>query len=579
MRKLNISLILILSFNLLSQSLDPEYLSSIPDEIKKDIVERNNMRLDQEKDVYRSIDKLSKTKKSSYDDEDEKLFGYNFFSSIQSSFMPINEPNLDDTYVLDFGDSLDIQLIGSNSSFNTYELSRSGSINLPDIGIIYLSGITLKEASSLIQEKIKQTYIGTKAFITLSNIRDVNVLVSGGAFNPGIYTVSGSSNILHILNVAGGIGSKGSYREIKLIRKDKVIETLDIYDVLIKGLYVPKNRLRSGDIIFVEQRKNVVKVSGAFKRPYNYEMLDDENLFDAISFANGLNAYADKKNIFLKRPLDGEIKYIPITNLSQFKNIKSYDRDEIFVRRHSFRKVEISGAVVNPSTYLMNEGDTLKDLIQRSGGFTQNAYPYGAIYTNIESKNISSRASEILYNEFLSNILNLIESNLSNQLDLDVLTSLALQIKENDPNGRVVVDLLDESSKKNTYIKNGDKLFIPEITNNIYIYGEVKQTGPMLHKNGANIKYYIDKSAGLKESADRNGIFILFPDGNTAQYSLSRNLFAKNKENNFEISPGSIIFVTRKINNSANRTLAAQAYATILGQIGVSLASISVLKD
>ena len=56
--------------------------------------------------------------------------------------------------------------------------------------------------------------------------------MAGNAFNPGIYTVSGNSNILHVIGVAGGINEFGSYREINLIRNEEVIETLDIYDIL-----------------------------------------------------------------------------------------------------------------------------------------------------------------------------------------------------------------------------------------------------------------------------------------------------------------------------------------------------------
>ena len=82
---------------------------------------------------------------------------------------------------------------------------------------------------------INSSYTGTKAYITLANIRDINVLVSGNAFNPGVYTVNGNSNMLHALGVAGGINEYGSYREINLIRNQKVIETLDMYDVLITG--------------------------------------------------------------------------------------------------------------------------------------------------------------------------------------------------------------------------------------------------------------------------------------------------------------------------------------------------------
>ena len=171
-----------------------------------------------EKASYRLSETDSDIKKTPNKDD---IFGSEFFNSMQTSFMPISAPNLDDSYVLDFGDVLRIQLLGQKDLIDSYKLKRDGSINLPDIGQINLAGLSLGEASKLIKSKVNQAYIGTDSFISLENIRDVSVLLAGDVFNPGIYTLNGSSNMLHALNVAGGIGAYGSYRRIKLIRMKK----------------------------------------------------------------------------------------------------------------------------------------------------------------------------------------------------------------------------------------------------------------------------------------------------------------------------------------------------------------------
>ena len=73
--------------------------------------------------------------------------------------------------------------------------------------------------------------------MNLDEIRDINILVSGNATNPGLYTLTGNSNILHALNIAGGVNEYGSYRAINLVRDNKVVEVLDVYDLLINGNY------------------------------------------------------------------------------------------------------------------------------------------------------------------------------------------------------------------------------------------------------------------------------------------------------------------------------------------------------
>ena len=222
--------------------------------------------------------------------------------------MPINEPNLSAEYILDFGDTLEIQLVGQKNYQQKFALQRDGSINLPDIGKVILTGLSLDNAFSQLMQKVESAYIGTQAYISLSNIRDINVLVSGNAYNPGIYTLPGNSNILHAISVAGGINEFGSYREINLIRNQEIIETLDMYDVLITGIYNTKITLQSGDTIFVKPVKNMISIDGAVKRPAKYELFKNQNLSDVINYANGVDVQADNSNIFLDRIIDGEVK-------------------------------------------------------------------------------------------------------------------------------------------------------------------------------------------------------------------------------------------------------------------------------
>ena len=282
MSKLYIFTLLTLPLLLISQEISEDFLSSLPEDIRKDVMEKANKKNDFEKEVYRSIDSSSDIQKP---DSERSIFGSDFFDTMQTSFMPINVPNLDNEYLLDYGDILNIQLIGKIDSIDSYQLARDGSINIPDIGKLYLSGISLDKASKMIISKVEQTYIGVDTYITLENIRDVSIMVSGNAYNPGIYTLNGNSNMLHALHAAGGIDQYGSYRSIKLIRDGKIIDTLDIYDILILGELTSKIRLRSGDMIFVDPRSNLVTLEGAFKRTYKYELLDDQNLSDVIFYA------------------------------------------------------------------------------------------------------------------------------------------------------------------------------------------------------------------------------------------------------------------------------------------------------
>ena len=449
-----IKLLLPLALTISAQELDPEFLESLPDDIRKDIQENNQRKLDgtdEKYSPYKYSSKLAQAEtflklkdrletdllemerrlnsNTGLDmDEDLVVYGRDFFNTFQTSFMPINEPNPDSGYMLDVGDVLQVQLVGTNEALEELEINPDGSITLDDIGEIVVAGLSLNDASQLIKSKVNSSFIGTEAFINLIEIRDVNILVTGNAENPGTYTLTGNSNILQALLAAGGIGEFGSLREINLIRDETVIETLDIYDLLIEGKYSIKKRLRSGDVIFVEARKSIVTIAGAVNRPAKYEAVDGQKLISIIEYANGINRTADLENISLERMVDGSLKTIDVPNDSYFEAIDVQDGDSIYIREYPYRQAKISGAVLKPGSYTMAAGQSINDLIEKAGGYTENAYLFGAIYLNEDAKKVNELSKEILYQEFLDSIIAASQQNIG---DLTPVVKLTEDIKNN----------------------------------------------------------------------------------------------------------------------------------------------------
>ena len=590
--------------SLSSQELDNSFIDSLPDDIKADVLNRskqqddksenkfnsfqNSSKLESAEDLYElknrieqdleSLNKRLNNDKELILNDDLKLFGSNFFSTFQTSFMPINEPNPESDYILDVGDSISLQIIGQRNFIEKLSVNRDGSINIPDIGKLIIAGLDIDEASKLIKAKVKATFIGTEAFISLDSIRDVNILVTGNAKNPGIYTLNGNSNILHAISAAGGINEYGSYREINLIRDDEVIETLDLYALLVDGSYNLKKRLRAGDLIFVESVKNIVSIDGAVKRPAKYEVGDNQSLGDVISYANGIKNTADIQTITLERILNGSLKSIPIVNKTQFSSIKPVDGDLIYIREYPYRNVKIHGAVKKPGSYTMAAGQTLSDLIIQAGGLISGAYPFGGVYTTVDAKKINEKSKDRLYEDFLDNIIALSQLNISQNFDLTPLVKLTEQIRNTESNGRVVVDLLNDESISLYTLSDGDELYIPEINNNVYVYGEIASEGAVMYEQNKSIEYFIEKSGGYNKFADIDSIYILHPNGESEKYSKKRNLFESKPASIAQIYPGSIIFIPRKLDETTSRRLATQAYVSILGNLGIALASLSTIN-
>ena len=601
--KLAILLSMIISVSLHAQELDEDFLDSLPDDLKEDLIKKNeskekkanetyrpylySSKLSQAEELLKLKDRLEKdlldlerrlaTEENLTISEELRLYGADFFNTFQTSFMPINEPNPDSGYMLDVGDILQIQLVGQNDYIEDFLISSDGSINLPDIGKIIVAGLSLNDTSMLIKSKVNSAFINTEAFISLSEIRDVNILVTGNAQNPGIYTLTGNSNILHAISAAGGISEFGSLREINLIRDNIIIETLDVYDLLIEGQYNLNKRLRSGDVVFVEARKNIITIDGAINRPAKYEALDDQKLISIIEYANGINRIADFENISLERLVDGLLKTIQVPNDSYFNAINVQDGDSIYIREYPYRQAKISGAVLKPGSYTMAAGETINNLIEKAGGYTENAYQFGAIYLNEDAKKVNELSKEILYQDFLDNIIAASQQNIG--ADLTPVVRLTDELNKVEPNGRVVIDLLNNLTIDLYSIKEGDELIIPERSNVVYVYGETSTEGAVMYVDNQDVEYFVEKSGGYKKFADNESIYILHPNGESQLYRSKRNIFERSPKSEIRIYPGSIIFVPRELDESAPRRLAAQAYVSILGNLGIALASLSAIND
>tara|TARA_B100000963_G_scaffold354038_1_gene369854 strand:+ start:23995 stop:25713 length:1719 start_codon:yes stop_codon:yes gene_type:complete len=572
MKKIFLTLLAFSIINpLISQDFSPEFLQSLPEDARAELLQSTDKRLADEATQYRRPSTFIKKPR-----EDSDRFGTNYFSMMQSTLMPLNEPNFDPSYILDFGDVIQLQLVGQKNQILEIPILRDGSVNLPDIGKIFLSGMSLEEATKIIKDTYSASFIGVEAFVTLVNIRDIQVMLAGDVYNPGPYILNGNSNLYHALTVSGGPSDLGSYREIYLIRDNKKIQTLDLYEIFIFAEGDFGMRLRSGDTIFVNPSNALVSITGAVKRPGIYELKADETVKDLIRFANGFSPLVDKESIFIERiNNEGIIKNIKISE-NNLDNVFLSDGQSIFVRSFPIREVKISGAVANPGAYKLNEGDGILELINRAGGYNPNAYEFGGILLNLDAKNISSLSRKKLYDSVLKSTTD----NAIAGVDYDSILMLMDELYKSESNGRVSAEFdikkIAENPSLNKLLMDGDEVIIPELVDHIYIYGEISNQGTVRYQKGYTSFDYIESQGGFTELADRSSIFILHANG-TSQRLKRKNVF-RDGLNDIEIYPGSIIFIPRKMPNRF-RAESLQAYASILGDLGVSLASISVLKD
>ena len=175
-------------------------------------------------------------------------------------------------YILGPGDTINVQLYGNENYEIQLVVKNDGTINFPQLGPKSVVGLTFGELKELIEQRIDEQLIGTEASITMGALRSIRVFVVGDVKRPGAYTMSSLARITNALFYAGGITEIGSLRRVQLKRGGNLVETLDLYDLLLNGDTSDDAQLRSDDVVFIPPVRTLVGIGGEVSRPAIYEL-------------------------------------------------------------------------------------------------------------------------------------------------------------------------------------------------------------------------------------------------------------------------------------------------------------------
>jgi protein involved in polysaccharide export with SLBB domain len=310
------------------------------------------------------------------------VFGSELFTSKSLSFEPNQNMPTPPNYVLGPGDQLDINVYGVQQFNYSATISKNGTINIPNVGEVFLSGLAFEAAKNKLQKQIGKIYStlagnGSKLSVSVSNYRTILVTIIG-AQQSGNYRLSSMSSVYNALHVAGGPSDIGSYRKIELIRNNKIIRTIDLYRFLTKGDQSDNVSLTDNDVIRIPSYEARVTLEGEIKRPGIFEMVAGENLKQVISYASGFTENAYKNRILVKQKTNSELKVTDLNELT-FASYLPKAGDMISVDKILDRyenRVQIKGAVYRPGEYsLPTSGSmTIKDLLKKADGVTENVF-------------------------------------------------------------------------------------------------------------------------------------------------------------------------------------------------------------
>lgn len=401
----------------------------------------------------------------------KKIFGLEIFNNGVLTFEPNLKIATPVNYILGPDDEISINIYGFQEAKYTVKIGPEGDINIPYVGVMYVVGLTMEQATEKIKNKLSAVGYSniktglTKVNVTLGRIRNIKVTILGEVKKPGTYSLPSLATAFNALYVSGGPNDIGSMRNIQIIRNGKIVSRLDIYDFLVKGDQKANIMLRDQDVIRIPTYQVRVSLEGQVKRTGLFEMQQSETLKDLFDFAGGFSDSAYTASITGYQTTDIEKRIIDIDR-KDFATYKPSRTESFVVKKIVGRyvnRVTISGAVYLPGDYQYFDGMTLKDLVSKAQGLKEDAFnPRGLI--------IRSKAD--LTPEYVS------------FSPLDVMQGIGnnLPLK---PNDKVSISSVNE---------------IKEVSN-VTIYGEVRYPGPYPFIDGMTLKDIILLAGGFTDAA------------------------------------------------------------------------------
>ena len=310
----------------------------------------------------------------------QTVFGREIFSNKNLSFEPdLNIPT-PKNYVLSAGDELLINVWGDSELNLKLKVSPEGTILIPNLGPVSVSGLTIEAAESRIRQelgRIMATLSGdtdggnTFVSVSLSQIRSIKVNIVGEVVAPGTYTLPSFATLFNALYAAGGVNEIGSLRNIKVYRNSKEVAQLDVYDYLLNGKYKTNIRLEENDMIIIPPYDQLAVVQGKVKRNRIFETKKGETLQQVLNMAGGFTGDAYTKDVRVKRKAGSRYQIATVTE-DKYPTFTMMDADSLMVDSvipFYENRLTITGAVWRPGEYeLSSTVHTVKELIKQAAG-------------------------------------------------------------------------------------------------------------------------------------------------------------------------------------------------------------------
>jgi protein involved in polysaccharide export with SLBB domain len=440
-------------------------------------------------------------------------FGANLFSG---GFRGAMGDGLNPDYRIKPGDQVTVRAWGAFEFDRVLPVDAQGNIFIPGSGPLNVEGQSSQQVDNNVRSAITSVYPdNVEVYTNLQGVQPVAVYVTGYVENPGRYAGTPNDSLLYFLDQSGGIDQDlGSYRQVRVVRNDTTVATVDLYDFLLNG-NIARPQFQDGDTIVVEERGPAIAVGGDVHREHRYELVG--NQLSGAEIVALARLRSGVSHVLLRGSReDGPIaQYFPI-DMFYGQTIRSGD-EVLFSSdlRSETIVVEVEGSYYGPSRYALPRDARLSELLD--------AIAVPENMTAVESISIQRESVKEQQAQSLEDSLRRLEttylgapSNTNEEAQIriqeaELIQDFIARASELEPSGRLVVAY--DGRISDIRLQDGDVVTIPEVSDSMLISGEILVPQAAVYRPGMSVIDYIEGAGGFTERADDDHILVVRQNG------------------------------------------------------------------
>ncbi len=482
-----------------------------------------------------SIERILTENSKNSDSASLAPFGSNLF---QGAFRRSLEDGMNPNYKIAPGDKVEVRIWGATTFDEVLTVDMQGNLFIPAVGPVSVGGVHNSQLNDRVTQSVRTVYTrNVNVYTSLSTAQPVAVYVAGYVKNPGHYSGVPSSSVLYFIDHAGGVDpERGSYRSIKIIRENEILETADLYEFMLEGK-IGTVQFQDGDTIFVDAKARSIAVSGEIRNNNRFELAERAySGADILKLATPTTVVTHASVIGFRL---GE-KFAKYMSIDQFSEFRIENGDKITLKSdlsEDMIVVEVEGEFDGQSQYVLPKNTRIKQLLNYIK-VDPDESKYDSI--SIKRQSVAERQKSALQESlnrmesvyFTASSQTNEEASIRTQ-ESKMISEFLKRARSVEPNGRLV--LASSGSVRDVRLEMGDVITIPRKKESVMINGEVMVSQAVLWEDTLDVEQYFAKSGGLTEQANTEA-FLLIKQSGEVKKGIS-----------FDIEPGDEVIVLPKV--------------------------------